>query len=112
MHRLSIHRRRHPRAGATARGAKAEMTVRSEMKLKSNRLIGAALRRTEDPRFLLGRGSYVDDIQQSGVLHAAFFRSDVSHGILTSLDTAEARKVPGVVAVFDAHDVASLLRPL
>ena len=79
---------------------------------RSNRLIGAALRRTEDPRFLLGRGNYVDDIQQSGVLHAAFFRSDVSHGILTSLDTAKARKVPGVVGVFDANDVAPLLKPL
>jgi aerobic carbon-monoxide dehydrogenase large subunit len=79
---------------------------------KSNRLIGAALRRTEDPRFLLGRGNYVDDIQQSGVLHAAFFRSDVSHGILTSLDTAKAQKVPGVVGVFDANDVAPLLKPL
>ena len=79
---------------------------------KGNRLIGAALRRTEDPRFLLGRGNYVDDIQQSGVLHAAFFRSDVSHGILTSLDTAKARKVPGVVGVFDANDVAPLLKPL
>ena len=62
--------------------------------------------------FLLGRGNYVDDIQQSGVLHAAFFRSDVSHGILTSLETAKARKVPGVVGVFDANDIAPLLKPL
>jgi carbon-monoxide dehydrogenase large subunit len=79
---------------------------------KGNRLIGAALRRTEDPRFLLGRGNYVDDLQHPGIVHAAFFRSDVPHGYLTSLDLAEARKVSGVVGVFGAPDIAPLLKPL
>ena len=84
------------------------MSDRREM-TKSNRFIGAALRRTEDPRFLLGRGNYVDDIQQAGVLHAAFFRSDVPHGILTSIEMANARKVPGVVGVFDAGAIGAII---
>jgi carbon-monoxide dehydrogenase large subunit len=88
------------------------MTVRSEMKRKSNRLIGASLRRTEDPRFLLGRGTYVDDLQPAGILHAAFFRSDVPHAMLTAIKVAEARKVSGVIGVFTAHDIGPLLKPL
>jgi aerobic carbon-monoxide dehydrogenase large subunit len=88
------------------------MGARSEMRRKSNRLIGAPLRRTEDPRFLLGRGNYVDDLQRAGILHAAFFRSDVPHGKLTSIEVTEARKVPGVIGVFTARDIGPLLKPL
>ena len=88
------------------------MSVHSEIKGKSNRLVGAALRRTEDPRFLLGRGNYVDDLRRAEVLHAAFVRSDVPHGKLISLDVQEAQKVPGVIGVFTARDLAPLLKPL
>src|SRR5262249_17118857 len=88
------------------------MSARSEINRKSNRLVGAALRRTEDPRFLLGRGNYVDDLRRAEVRHAAFFRSDVPHGRLISLDVQEARKVPGVIGVFTAQDFAPLLKPL
>ena len=88
------------------------MNVHSEMARKSNRLVGASLRRTEDPRFLLGRGNYVDDLQRAGMLHAAFFRSDVPHGKLISLDVTDARKVPGVLGVYTAEDFKTLLKPL
>jgi carbon-monoxide dehydrogenase large subunit len=80
--------------------------------VKRNRLIGSSVRRTEDPRFLLGRGNYVDDLKHPGILHAAFFRSDVPHGIVTGLDLSAARCVPGVVGVFGAKEIASLLTPL
>ena len=38
------------------------------------KLIGARIKRTEDPRLLTGLGSFVDDRQVAGVLHAAFGR--------------------------------------
>jgi aerobic carbon-monoxide dehydrogenase large subunit len=79
---------------------------------KTNRLIGASLRRKEDPRFLCGRGRYVDDLQRPGMLHVAFFRSDVAHGRVRSLDVADAATAPGVIAVFTARELAPLLRPL
>ena len=79
---------------------------------RTNRLVGAAMRRKEDPRFLRGRGNFVDDLKQPGMLHAAFFRSDYAHGLLKSLEVEEAAKTPGVVAVFTAADFAPLLRPL
>jgi aerobic carbon-monoxide dehydrogenase large subunit len=88
------------------------MSVRSAEKRKSNRLIGAPLRRTEDPRFLQGRGHYVDDLQRAGVLHAAFFRSDAPHAMLLAIDVDAARTVPGVIGVFTWREIGPLLKPL
>jgi carbon-monoxide dehydrogenase large subunit len=72
------------------------------------RAIGARVLRVEDPRILTGRGRYIDDIVVPGMLHAAFKRSQVPHGVLRSLDVSAAREVPGVVAVFTGEDLARL----
>ena len=79
---------------------------------RSNRLVGASVKRKEDPRFLRGRGSFVDDLARPGMLHAAFFRSDLAHGRLKLLEVSEAAKIPGVVGVFTAAEFAPYLRPL
>ena len=79
---------------------------------RTNRLVGAALRRKEDPRFLRGRGSYVDDLRRPGMVHAAFFRSDIAHGLLKSVDVADALKVPGVLGVFTGREIGPMLQPL
>jgi carbon-monoxide dehydrogenase large subunit len=72
------------------------------------RAIGASVKRVEDPRILTGRGRYVDDVVLPGMLHAAFFRSQVPHGRLRSLDASEARRLPGVVAVYTGDDIQRL----
>jgi carbon-monoxide dehydrogenase large subunit len=79
---------------------------------RTNRLIGAALRRKEDPRFLRGRATFVDDLRRPAMVHAAFFRSDVAHGLLTSIDITAALQVPGVLNVFTRREIGPLLRPL
>ena len=61
--------------------------------------IGASVRRKEDSRFLRGRGNYVDDMNRPGQLHAVIKRADRPHATLNGIDTAEAAKAPGVVAV-------------
>jgi carbon-monoxide dehydrogenase large subunit len=66
--------------------------------------IGQRIRRREDPRFLLGRGRYVDDTRVDNALHVTFVRSSVAHGTITSLDAEEARALPGV-QVFTAADL-------
>src|SRR6185437_11327922 len=66
------------------------------------KLIGARIKRTEDPRLLTGRGAYTDDCRVAGVLHVAFRRSDHSHARIRAIDCAAARASPGVVAVFTA----------
>ncbi|MBL3608094.1 xanthine dehydrogenase family protein molybdopterin-binding subunit [Rhodovulum sulfidophilum] len=66
--------------------------------------IGASSKRREDKRFLTGKGRYTDDINLPGQAHAWFVRSQVAHGRLTSVDTAEAEAMPGVLRVFTGTD--------
>ncbi|MFI7081140.1 aerobic carbon-monoxide dehydrogenase large subunit [Micromonospora sp. NPDC049903] len=55
--------------------------------------------RKEDPRFVRGRGRYVDDVQLPGMLHLAILRSPVAHARIVSIDTSAAEASPGVKAV-------------
>ena len=66
--------------------------------------IGQRIRRREDPRFLLGRGRYVDDKRVENALYVTFVRSYVAHGRITSIDADEARALPGV-QVFTAAEI-------
>jgi carbon-monoxide dehydrogenase large subunit len=73
--------------------------------------VGRRVRRTEDPRILLGRGRFADDVTPLRCLHAAFVRSPVAHATITAIDTADARSAPGVTAVFTAADLDPHCRP-
>ena len=66
--------------------------------------IGAATRRREDARFLLGSGRYSDDIVLLNQTFAVFARSEVANGIIRNINTSEAEKMPGVIAVFTGDD--------
>ena len=70
-----------------------------------DRYVGQPMKRREDPRFITGTGSYVDDLHIQGTLHAAFVRSTEAHAAITSIDTSEAAEHPGVVGVFTAEDL-------
>ena len=66
-------------------------------------ILGTRVLRTEDPRFLTVGGTYTADLDDpllDGALHVTFVRSMVAHGTITSIDVDEARRAPGVVAVF------------
>lgn len=75
----------------------------------AQRFVGESVKRSEDKRILTGTGQYVDDVQLPGMLHAAFLRSPIAHGRITSIDVSAAREVPGVVAVYDGAGMQSLL---
>ena len=68
-------------------------------------ILGNPVRRVEDPRILLGGARYVADLDLPGGLTAVFVRSTMAHARLESVDTAEAAKMPGVVAVYAAADL-------
>lgn len=72
------------------------------------KIIGARVKRTEDPRLLTGKGAYVDDRNVVGMLHVAFRRSDYSHALIKAIDVEAARRAPGVVAVFTAADLTAV----
>ncbi len=62
--------------------------------------------RKEDPRFIRGRGRYVDDIQLPGMLHLAILRSPVAHARIVSIDTSAAEAHPKVKAVVTGAGLA------
>lgn len=73
--------------------------------------VGRRVKRVEDPRILLGRGRYADDVAPARCLHAAFVRSPVAHAVIRSIDTEAARQGTGVAAVFTADDLNEICRP-
>ncbi|MBI4636559.1 MAG: xanthine dehydrogenase family protein molybdopterin-binding subunit, partial [Candidatus Rokubacteria bacterium] len=70
-----------------------------------DRLFGKSIKRREDPRFITGRGTYVDDVKLPGMTYAAFVRSPHAHATLRSVNTARAKSAPGVLAVYTGQDV-------
>ncbi len=76
----------------------------------ATRWFGERVTRNEDPRLLAGRGMYVDDIHLPGLLHAAFVRSPHAHARIVRIDTAAARALPGVVAVYASADLPEGIR--
>src|SRR3989441_1114161 len=71
----------------------------------ADRLFGKSIKRREDPRFITGRGQYVDDVKLPGMTYAAFVRSPHAHARLNKVDAVAAKKVPGVLAVYTGADV-------
>jgi aerobic carbon-monoxide dehydrogenase large subunit len=61
--------------------------------------MGHSMRRKEDPRFIRGKGNYVDDIQLPGMLYMDIVRSPFAHAKIKSIDAEKALKIPGVLAV-------------
>ena len=66
------------------------------------------IQRKEDPRFVRGKGHYVDDIVLPGMLHGAILRAPVAHARLVSIDTTNALAHPKVVAVITGKDLLGL----
>jgi carbon-monoxide dehydrogenase large subunit len=75
-------------------------------------VFGSGIRRREDPRLITGAATYTDDITLPGLVHAAILRSPHAHARITRLDTKQARKAPGVLAVFTADDTEGALKPV
>jgi carbon-monoxide dehydrogenase large subunit len=71
--------------------------------------VGRSVRRKEDPRLLLGRAIFTDDIHLPGMLHVAFLRSPWPHATITSIDATAAEALEGVIGVFTSDDLAPVL---
>ena len=69
------------------------------------KMVGATVRRKEDPRLITGRGSFVPNLRLPGMLHACFVRSPHPHAGIVRIDTSAARAHPGVVMVLTGEDV-------
>ena len=75
--------------------------------------IGQPVSRKEDPMLLRGEGRYTDDLDRPGQAYAVMVRSGYAHGVIRGIDTAAAKALPGVLAVFTGADlVAAGLGPM
>ena len=68
--------------------------------------IGQSIKRREDERFLTGSGQYTDDVILPRQTYGFFLRSPHAHARIGSIDTSDAMKMPGVVAIFTGRDIA------
>ncbi len=67
--------------------------------------MGHSLKRKEDPRFLQGKGNYVDDIKLPDMLYLDIVRSPYAHARIKSINSEKALKIPGVLAVITGKDL-------
>ncbi|MGH8829859.1 MAG: aerobic carbon-monoxide dehydrogenase large subunit [Polaromonas sp.] len=70
--------------------------------------VGCSRKRYEDPRFIQGKGNYVDDIKMPGMLFGIMVRSPYAHAKIKKIDTSKAKAHPGVYAVLTAEDLKPL----
>jgi aerobic carbon-monoxide dehydrogenase large subunit len=67
--------------------------------------IGQPVPRVEDPRFITGRGRYVDDFDLPRQCHGVLLMSPHAHACIKRIDAAKAKAAPGVLAVLTGADV-------
>jgi carbon-monoxide dehydrogenase large subunit len=70
----------------------------------STNTIGQSVRRTEDHRFLTGRGQFIDDIAFDGMVHAVVLRSPYAHAAIKAIDTSDADTSDGILLVVTGQD--------
>jgi carbon-monoxide dehydrogenase large subunit len=64
-------------------------------------MVGASVKRKEDPRLIMGEGKFTGDVQLKGMVHMAVLRSPHAHAhaLIRRIDTAAALGRPEVLAV-------------
>lgn len=78
---------------------------------RPNSYIGRTVPRPNLGRLLQGRGQYVSDMMLPRMAHVAFLRSPYAHARIVGIDSAEARKMPGVIAIVTGAELAEVITP-
>ena len=78
---------------------------------RPNSYIGRSVPRPNLARLTQGRGQYVSDVVLPRMAHVAFVRSPHAHARIKNIDTAEAKKAPGVAAVVTGVELAKIITP-
>src|SRR6266571_2016143 len=68
--------------------------------------MGHSIKRKEDPRFVRGQGTYVDDIRLPGMIYLDIVRSPFAHATIKKINPSKALSIPGVLAVITGQDLA------
>src|SRR5271167_1416814 len=78
---------------------------------RPNSYIGRSVPRPNLARLTQGRGQYVTDVVLPRMVHVAFVRSPHAHARIKDIDTTEAKKSPGVVAVVTGAELSKVITP-
>jgi len=70
--------------------------------------LGQPVRRTEDPTLLTGRGRYTSDLDWPNQTHGVCVRSPYAHAKILSVDTDDAKAMPGVVDIITGADLEAV----
>src|SRR5262245_38529484 len=73
----------------------------------TQRYVGQAIKRKEDPRLVSGSSTYVDDVVLPGMLHLVLVRSIHGNARIKSIDTTKAQRLPGVHSIVTGEEVAA-----
>src|SRR3954452_14510704 len=85
-----------------------DMTPTREQREAKLEGMGCKRKRVEAIRVTQGRGNYVDDLKLPGMLRGDFVRSPHPHARVKSINSEEALKVPGVLAVITAETLKTV----
>ncbi|HST22349.1 MAG TPA: aerobic carbon-monoxide dehydrogenase large subunit [Blastocatellia bacterium] len=69
--------------------------------------MGHSVKRKEDPRFIRGKGTFVDDIVLPDMIYMDIVRSPFAHATIKNIDISKALATPGVIAVITGKDLAA-----
>ena len=78
----------------------------------TGKLVGARVKRVEDPRYLLGSANFVSGMVLPRMVEMALVRSPHAHARIKGINTEKARQLPGVIAVITGADYRDRIRPL
>jgi len=80
----------------------------TQLEEQTTSVIGARIKRVEDPIFITGEAKYIDDLKLPGMAHVAVLRSPYAHARIKSIDTSKAAAHPGVIGVYTGKDFEQL----
>ena len=76
------------------------------------REVGRPVVRVDAYDKVTGRAKFTDDLCPKPCLEAKIYHATIGNGVVKSIDTFEAEKVPGIVAVFTCFDVPDIYYPV
>ena len=93
---------------AVPEGASATVETTEHIEITTPKEVcgmGHRMKRKEDPRFIRGKGNYVDDIKMPGMLYMDIVRSPYAHAKILEIDASAALEMDGVLAVITGKDL-------
>lgn len=74
-------------------------------------VVGKSVTRVDALEKVTGRAKYTEDLCDKSAYIARVLHADIAHGIVRSVDTSEAQKLPGVVKIVTCFDVPKYYFP-